>query len=172
MISSQKITRQLLRKLIHLIGKPTINPTLFYSGKFSGYITWVILILVISDVKIIDEFSLGYSNELSHLFLLAGLFCIIVSLINLGKSIRLGLPEDQTELRVNGLYRFSRNPMYLGFDLLTLSSMILTFNLLIIALGIYSIIIYHRIILGEELFLEERFGEEYSNYKAKVRRYF
>jgi protein-S-isoprenylcysteine O-methyltransferase Ste14 len=44
-------------------------------------------------------------------------------------------------------------------------------NIIVIILGIYSIITYHLIILGEEKFLEERFGDEYFSYKNKVRRY-
>jgi len=33
-----------------IIGKPTIKPFLFYTGKISGYITWLILILQHTDI--------------------------------------------------------------------------------------------------------------------------
>lgn len=61
--------------------------------------------------------------------------------------------------------------MYLGFNLLTISAMIYMLNLIIILFGVYSIVIYHFIIIGEEGFLEKRFGATYSNYKKSVRRY-
>ncbi len=61
--------------------------------------------------------------------------------------------------------------MYLGFDLFTLASIVFTANIIIAIIGIYSIIIYHYIIIGEEHFLEKRFGNEYMTYKRNVRRY-
>jgi len=61
--------------------------------------------------------------------------------------------------------------MNFGFNLITLSSMIFYLSIWILLLEIYSIIIYHFIILGEEKFFEERFGENFMNYKKKTRRY-
>jgi protein-S-isoprenylcysteine O-methyltransferase Ste14 len=102
---------------------------------------------------------------------LAGLIIIVISCINLGNSNRLGLPVGNTKLKVTGLYKLSRNPMYLGFNLLTISSVIFTLNIVTALMGIYSILIYHFIILAEEKFLEERFGSEYIEYKKRVGRY-
>jgi protein-S-isoprenylcysteine O-methyltransferase Ste14 len=90
----------------------------------------------------------------------------------LGKSTRLGLPSDDTQLKTNGLYKYSRNPMYVGFNLITIASIIYTLHWIIIILGVYSLIIYHLIIKGEEKFMMKRFGEEYKNYQLKVSRYF
>ena len=154
-----------------LIGKATINPILFYSGKISGYITWIILFLLIFKIYLIDSNSFVYNEYISYVILLTGLILIVFSMINLGRSTRLGLPSENTVFKTNGLYKMSRNPMYLGFNLMTISSMIYSLNIWIIILGIYSIIVYHQIILGEEKFLEDRFGIEYSNYKKKTRRY-
>ena len=65
----------------------------------------------------------------------------------------------------------SRNPMYPGFNLVTLASMIYTSNLIVIGFGVFSIVTYHQIILEEEKFLTERFGEQYLAYKKTVHRY-
>jgi protein-S-isoprenylcysteine O-methyltransferase Ste14 len=70
-----------------------------------------------------------------------------------------------------GIYRISRNPMYVGLHLLTLSSMVYTLHPLIILAGFFSFLVYHLIILGEEKFLAGRFGAPYLKYKQKVRRY-
>jgi protein-S-isoprenylcysteine O-methyltransferase Ste14 len=154
-----------------LVGKTTINPFLFYSGKILGYITWIILLLSIMEINVLESFSYGFNTYFSYLTLIAGLIFIIFSIISLGRSTRLGLPLEETVFKKSGLYKFSRNPMYVGFNLWTISSMVYTLNIGIILIGIYSMAIYHLIILGEEKFLEKRFGSEYKNYKTNVRRY-
>ncbi|MBI9098137.1 MAG: isoprenylcysteine carboxylmethyltransferase family protein [Spirochaetaceae bacterium] len=154
-----------------IIGKPTINPFFFYSGKISSYLTWVYLILSLVNCFDLSIVSLPIAKNAAFVILLSGLLFSILSMFNLGKSTSLGLPEEKTVLKKSGLYKISRNPMYIGFNLLTISSIIYTGNLYILLLGLYSIIIYHLIIVNEEKFLESRFGAEYSEYKAEVRRY-
>jgi protein-S-isoprenylcysteine O-methyltransferase Ste14 len=156
---------------MNLIGKTTIHPIFFYSGKISGYLTWVAMLLLSMNIDIVDRKSLEYNTILSIAILLIGLVLVVWSMIKLGKSTRLGLPTEKTIFKTQGLYAISRNPMYVGFNLLTISSMIYSLNILIILMGIYSIIIYHFIILGEERFMENRFGSDYMEYKKKRRRY-
>jgi protein-S-isoprenylcysteine O-methyltransferase Ste14 len=154
-----------------IIGKTTINPILFYSGKICGYLTWLVLLGYLLNVVPHPRVHNANLQLFSILILVIGLIIVTLSLIDLGKSTRLGLPTEKTILKTNGIYRFSRNPMYFGFNLLTIASMLYWINIIVIILGIYSIITYHLIILGEEKFLEERFGDEYFSYKNKVRRY-
>jgi len=156
-----------------LIGRSPINPFLFYTGKIAGYVTWIIFAL-----EQTEYFDLGvkrgqFDFQIYLIYILSGLalFLIGISLITLGKSTRLGLPRTETKLKVNGIYKISRNPMYFGFDLLTLSSMIYTLNLWVIALGLYSILVYNWIIKAEEKFLQQRFGEDYKKYKSVTPRY-
>jgi protein-S-isoprenylcysteine O-methyltransferase Ste14 len=156
-----------------LIGKTTINPVLFYTGKISGYITWIIFILQHLDNYYFILEGVRYNTQIYFSYILAGLAIalITISLFNLGKSTRLGLPKTNTKLKINGIYKISRNPMYLGFNLLTISSMIYILNLVIIIMGIYSIFVYHLIIKAEERFLEQRFGDDFIKYKSITRRY-
>ena len=154
-----------------IIGKPTIHPVLFFTGKISGYITWIILFLSFFNINLIERDSYKYNEYISYGILSIGLIFTIISMLNLGRSTSLGLPSEKTVFKTKGLYKISRNPMYLGFDLFTVSSMIYTLNIWIIIPGLYSIIIYHFIILGEEKFLENRFGVDYIKYKKKIRRY-
>jgi len=156
---------------MNIIGKTTIHPVLFYSGKISGYFTWIIYVLLFFNIDIINRQSIFYYDWISSFLFVFGLILIVMSSINLGSSVRLGLPIDQTIFKTSGIYKISRNPMYLGFNLWTIASILYTINLLIILLGVYSIIIYHFIILGEEHFLNNQFGNEYSEFKNKVRRY-
>jgi protein-S-isoprenylcysteine O-methyltransferase Ste14 len=154
-----------------LIGKTTINPILFYSGKIAGYLTWIFCFLYLNDINILIRYDISYNTYLALFTAIVGLFFVVISFINLGRSNRHGLPSENTTLKTHGLYKISRNPMYLGFNLLTISAMIYILNLIIVLLGVYSIVIYHLIIIGEEGFLEKRFGINYSNYRKTVRRY-
>lgn len=156
---------------MEIIGRTTINPVVFYSGKISGYITWVLLVLYYLRVDLITRYSIFHNEYIAVITTMLGLVTIIMSFLNLGRSVRLGLPSGETRLKTGGIYRISRNPMYLGFNMITLSSMIYSLNLLILAGGIYSILVYHLIILGEERFMVSRFGEDYKKYTQKVRRY-
>jgi protein-S-isoprenylcysteine O-methyltransferase Ste14 len=154
-----------------LAGKPTINPWLFYTGKISGYITWVVFVFSLSNDGP-GKFTKLSCNEIIAYFIIAlGLIFTIVSLVNLGRSTRLGLPAENTALKTGGIYSISRNPMYVGFGLLTIGSVIYTLNLPVAAPGIYSLVVYHLIIKGEEKFLHDRFGDDYNSYRKRVRRY-
>ena len=155
-----------------LIGSAPINPFIFYSGKLAGYFLWFIYMLHLFGRAFFIFLDYPFLQLLSYLLAGAGMVLVVISLLNLGKSTRLGLPDKNTVLKNHGLYRFSRNPMYLGFDLWTVSCMLITLNPWIICLGIYSLVVYHLIIKSEEKFLTNRFGREYLAYKQKVRRYF
>lgn len=71
-----------------------------------------------------------------------------------------------------GSFRFSRNPMYLSLVLLLFSIAILINSIwLLIATPILFFSLLFFAIKPEENYLFEKFGEEYSNYKANVRRW-
>lgn len=76
------------------------------------------------------------------------------------------------QLVKKGLYKFSRNPIYLGFTLSLIGVWVLTGNLI----GLFGVLIFFLIsnfwyIPYEERRLEKEFGEEYKLYKSKVRRW-
>lgn len=152
-------------------GKPTIHPVLFLSGKTSGYFTWIILVLALSGVKNLHQSHGKVYNYIAFGCLITGAICIFLSSFYLGRSMRIGLPTNFTALKTKGIYRFSRNPLYVGLHLITLASVFYTFLWWVVLPGLFSFFVYHLIILGEEKFLESRFGTEYSEYKHKVRRY-
>ena len=83
-------------------------------------------------------------------------------------------PFDPTKkLVVSGLYKFSRNPMYIGVMLMLTGETLL---LLSLSLCIYSFIVFVGfnifIIAREEPRLKKDFGVDYDNYCKKVRRWF
>jgi len=71
----------------------------------------------------------------------------------------------------NGIYGYSRNPAFLGFDLVYLGLLMMYFNIVLLVFSIFSIVMLHLQILQEEKFLQEVFGKTYMDYKSKVMRY-
>lgn len=80
--------------------------------------------------------------------------------------------KRSTAIVRTGPYRFSRNPIYLAFILLVLGLSVWLNNLwllvtLVPAAGLMAAVVIPR----EERFLERNFPEQYSSYKAAVRRW-
>ena len=156
---------------MEIVGRTTIHPLAFYSGKLSGYLTWVLLGLDYLGVLVVQGLHAVVLDYLSYTLLVIAVVFFVSSLVSLGKSTRLGLPTGQTTLKTGGVYRVSRNPMYVGFDALTLASILGTGNPVVLVLGVYSIVVYHFIIAGEERYLSSVFGTAYAQYRASVRKY-
>lgn len=74
-------------------------------------------------------------------------------------------------INVNGLYKISRNPMYVSYFVYFLGCAILTNSWILFVLLIVFQTSSHWIILSEERWCIENFGEEYIKYMNKVRRY-
>lgn len=156
--------------MIKIIGQPTINPVLFFSGKIAGYVTWIFFF--IQFFYNFNHFEISYIIPIAAYILFGiGLLISILSIVNLGSSTTLGIPKKETVFKTNGLYKISRNPMYLGFNIIALSAVLHTLNIFILLLFLYSAIIYHLIILKEEQFLKDRFKGKYTSYLKTVRRY-
>jgi len=80
--------------------------------------------------------------------------------------------EKSTALVMNGWFRFTRNPMYLGMVLGCVGLAIFLGSLgAWLPLPEFILILRMRFIRGEEALLEDTFGEEYLRYKSKVRRW-
>ena len=88
-------------------------------------------------------------------------------------SWRAGVSKtDKTELVTDGIYQLSRNPAFLGFDLVYLSILLLFFNWVLLAFTVFAIVMLHLQMLQEEQYLAQEFGQAYLDYKKKVCRYF
>lgn len=75
-------------------------------------------------------------------------------------------------LVTDGLFSFSRNPMYLGFVMALLGVAIVLGNLLSFAVVLAFIVITDRwYIPFEEAAMKQQFGEQYERYKARTRRW-
>lgn len=152
-----------------IIGTPSINKTLFYVAKFS--IVGNIVFVFLKDRVHTFEFSLHVQLLALFLLFIAGALVTFISIANLGKSTRIGLPEEETQLKTHGLYAYSRNPIYLGVFMLCTASCIYVPHWLNLLFLLLVVVIHHRIILAEEKFLENKFKDQWFTYKSHVRRY-
>jgi protein-S-isoprenylcysteine O-methyltransferase Ste14 len=109
-----------------------------------------------------------------------GLALVVASVLLLGLSARrfraAGTPvparKPTTAIVRTGPYRFSRNPIYLGFSLLQLGIALWVGSWWLVAtLAVALAIIHYVVVPREERYLEVRFGDEYRDYKASVRRW-
>ncbi|HBK45350.1 MAG TPA: isoprenylcysteine carboxylmethyltransferase family protein [Xanthomonadaceae bacterium] len=81
-------------------------------------------------------------------------------------------PRNSTRLVQSGLHRWSRNPMYLGHAVILLGAAILLANALAFAaVPVYVLYVTRFQILPEERALQVRFGQDYRDYRRRVRRW-
>ena len=96
----------------------------------------------------------------------------LLSVLCMKDSWRAGIPDQEhTELVTSGIYRFSRNPAFLGFDFMYIGVLLMYCNLLTVPLTVFAIVMLHLQILQEERYLDETFGEAYREYKRHTFRY-
>lgn len=94
----------------------------------------------------------------------AGTILLIGSVVNFATPSRSGINQK-------GLYRLSRNPMYVAYFLFFIGCAMLTQSLVLLAFILVFQITSHWIILSEERWCIEKFGDEYRQYMERVRRY-
>lgn len=104
---------------------------------------------------------------------IAGTAVFITAVLTMRDSWRAGVSKtDKTELVTSGIYQISRNPAFLGFDLLYIGILLMFFNWVLCVVSVFAILMYHlQIVNVEEEFLLAAFGNEYLEYRKKVCRY-
>ena len=107
--------------------------------------------------------------------LLTGVIAVIFfasATITMKDSWRVGIPEERTALVTDGIYQWSRNPAFVGFDLLYVSMCLLFFNIPLLAASLWAAVMLHLQILQEEDHMRTMIGEEYVAYTRRTLRYF
>ena len=159
------------RRNIDMDGEPPINHTLFYISKYSIIILWFAMVLQSWGVNL-SPISVPTSLKWISLCLWTiGFLLLFIGRFGLGNSFRLGSPKESTILRLDGLFRFNRNPMYLGVYATLVASTLYTLNPVVLLATIFVIAVHHKIVLAEEEYMKKAFGNEYLDYCSHVRRY-
>jgi protein-S-isoprenylcysteine O-methyltransferase Ste14 len=156
---------------IEVVGKTPINKYIYFSGKFSAYLSWMAILLQFFGPNIRMMQLPPIVLNASLITAIAAFILGLIAMTNLGSALRFGLPSEKTKFKSDGLYAVSRNPIYVAFNIISLSAIVYTSNIYVAILAIYGIYTHHLVTLSEEKFLAGRFGQKYQDYKKRVRRY-
>ena len=128
-----------------------------------GYqISNIAIFVYICFLKVIADFSWKFYIGMA-LYIL-GLALCTISVINFAKPSGEGL-------NTKGIYNISRNPMYVAYFIYFMACVLLTRSILLCVLVLIFQFASHWIILSEERWCIDRFGDTYKQYMKKVRRY-
>lgn len=129
---------------------------LIYQISTIGIMLYPLLLSIKTDFS--WQFLLGLISYL------AGLCLCVITIINFSEP-------DSMGLNTNGIYRFSRNPMYIAYFICFVGISLLTRSMVLLGITALFQISAHWIILAEERWCLEKFGTAYKQYMKKVRRY-
>jgi protein-S-isoprenylcysteine O-methyltransferase Ste14 len=138
----------------------------------------LVLILITSTYfsqNRLEIIYLPYKYSTSILILLVGFLILINPVFKFIKSKTTVNPvkfKKVNKLVTSGIYKYSRNPMYLGMILIIISTSIFYLNYYsLVTPFIFYFWINRFQIKREEIFLKEKFGKEYLSYMSKTRRW-
>ena len=136
----------------------------------------ILLIFLSKDYILILYLHPHLQNTLSLIFLIIG-FVIIFSATKEFKkydtTVNPMKPETSTSLVTSGIFKYTRNPMYLGLTSILLASCFYFSSLLGIIVYVPLFILYITVfqIIPEEETMKGLFNDEYFDYCSKVRRW-
>ena len=143
------------------------------------------LVLAIAYTALANTFGLPVWKVLIHPFWnndisgWIGLFLCVaanigfaLTLAAFGNSFRVGIDENKPDkLITNGMFKISRNPIYVCFLMFFTGLFLIHLNIVIAVSVVLFALAIHRQILREEKFLTSHYRAEYEKYRRKVRRY-
>lgn len=156
------------KPLAHIVGTPPIHPVPFTLAKVAAGVSLGILAVELLRGRARrGPLPLPIAVPLAA----AGGALALAGSRRLGASLRVGLPKEETELRTEGIYARSRNPIYLGLFVAVGASALAAPTPLNLAAAAAAVAGHHAIVRAEERFLRERFGAAWDEYAARVPRY-
>ena len=159
------------RRHVDMGGVPPISNALFASSKYAIVLVWVAMVVQSWSDRLSFIDVPGAVRSASLVLWALGFALLFAGRSGLGDSFRIGSPRERTGLKRTGLYRISRNPMYVGVYATLGAAVLQTLNPIVLLVAVYVIAVHHRIVLAEEAQLGHAFGDEYRTYCSRVRRY-
>lgn len=161
--------------------KQSIKTNQMGMGNKSKKVLWIERIMSVATilccvVSVVSIFAVNsfLAVEFRMIGIVLGIFAIIffaAATISMKTSWRVGIPEEKTSLVTDGIYRWSRNPAFVGFDLLYASISLMFFNLPLVIVSVWATVMLHLQILQEEEYMHKMFGAEYEDYRKHTLRY-
>ena len=159
------------RRQVDMGGDPPISKALFTSSKYAIVIVWGAMAVQTWGGHLSPVAVPALLTNLSLGLWVLGFALLFSGRAGLGDAFRIGSPKERTGLQQTGLYRFSRNPMYVGVHTTLCAAVVGTLNPVVLLVAAYVIAVHHKIVLAEEEHLRRACGEEYRKYCGRVRRY-
>ncbi|MCL2631869.1 MAG: isoprenylcysteine carboxylmethyltransferase family protein [Coriobacteriia bacterium] len=104
--------------------------------------------------------------------IIVGIILFVIAMLTMSDNWRAGFVSNQnTNLVTKGVYSISRNPAFVGFDMLYVGCAAVFPNIVNIAVAIIAVVLFHFQIINEEKYCAKALGEEYIVYKSKTMRY-
>lgn len=168
------ITPRIIQKLkkVETVGCIGIDRKIFFLGKVSLFTSFILIHVQLQTGKLSLFSQSDIFFWICMLFVGVGVVFFTLAILKLGTfSLRVGLAKNNTALRTTGIYGISRNPMLFGLYLMSIGSAIYVQNPINWMLVIIALTIHHKIIRTEEVYMANRFGEDWLEYRNKVPRY-
>lgn len=128
------------------------------------------LSIIVNVVSFIYLFALDPTmNLLSFIMQSFALVLFYISKRTMGKAWSTNIDSSQDMMIQSGIYKYSRNPVYVAYHLAFLSLVFQSWFQLI-AYCLFTLC-FHVLILEEELWLKQTFGVQFEQYKKHTRRY-
>lgn len=127
---------------------------------FCNLFYWVLLI-----------FSIFVPLQLGTIWFYIGLFIGLIGAIMHIISVANFVTTPPDELVIKGFYRISRNPVYFSVYILFIGASIASTSLILFVGTFIWMISQHFIIIAEEHFCLERYGDSYREYMSRIPRY-
>jgi protein-S-isoprenylcysteine O-methyltransferase Ste14 len=143
-------------------------PLIFLSGLLlGGIVQWYYPFYIFSAEYLI------YSIIAGILLAVSGFGIILTAHLKMKKAQTNIEPWKPTNSIISdGIYSYSRNPIYVAMALIYTGTAFLFNSVWFLPLLVLVLLIVHFcVILREEKYLERKFGDEYLNYKNRVRRW-
>ena len=138
-------------------------------------ITFGVLMWVVARQVSGGQFEFELQLLVAILIAVAGVALVVMSILEFRRAsttIDPFHPEEASSLVDSGVFRFSRNPMYIGLLLVLIGWSVWLgsyYNLVVLAMFVSYITAFQ--IKPEEAAMKSLFGEEYDQYCSKVRRW-
>ena len=138
-----------------------------------GIATFCVVIAEVVSIVLNRSISPVWVRIAGLMIAALGVALFITAMLTMRDSWRAGVSKDKTELVTSGVFKISRNPAFLGFDLMYLGVLMVFLNWVRLIFSAFAILTLHlQIVNNEEDAMLLAFGDEYLNYKKKVNRYF
>lgn len=144
-------------------------------ASWQQFVSWTLFTIVMFGVPlvgILDFQSLGYFHWIRFVI---GVFFFLVGLgIDLWGTRTLTAQQSlgaKGKIITEGPYRYTRNPQYVGFILLYVGIVLVTYSFMALVTGAFIILLFFIIPFSEEPWLRQQYGKPYEEYCTKVPRF-